>query len=317
MPKSADIGTKRLISLAPNNWVRWVTQIPDVVASNILDPQFQWISREGDVLVRAQSPRYGEFLVLNELQLRYKPDMPRRMRAYAALAEEKYNLPTYPVLINLLKEGNIEIPTCYQSEFAGLQARQDYQVINLWEVDVEIAFQEPVSPLIPLVPILKGGAEESVVQRALQILRSDRQLSELEIVMAFFASFVLDSALIRQIMRWDMAILSESPWYQQILQEGEKRGIQEGLQQGIQEGLQQGMQRGIQEGLQQGMQRGIQEGLQQGILLSIETSLELKFGAKGLELLSEISQISDLERLKAIYREVITANTLDQVRRSL
>lgn len=309
MPKSADIGTKRLISLAPNNWVKWVTQIPDVVTSNILDPQFQWISREGDVLIRAQSPQYGEFLVLNELQLRYKPDMPRRMRAYAALAEEKYNLPTYPVLVNLLKEGNIEIPTCYQSEFAGLQARQDYQVINLWEVDVEIAFQEPVSPLIPLVPILKGGAEESVVQRALQILRSDRQLSELETVMAFFASFVLDGALIRQIMRWDMAILSESPWYQQILQEGEQRGIQQGLQQGIQEGEQRG--------IQQGLQQGIREGLQQGILLSIETSLELKFGAEGLELLSEISQISDLERLKAIQREVITANTLDQVRRSL
>jgi len=301
MPKPADIGTKRLISLAPNNWVKWVTQIPDVVTSNILDPQFQWISREGDVLVRAQSPQYGEFLVLNELQLRYKPDMPKRMRAYAALAEEKYNLPTYPVLINILKEGNIEIPTRYQSNFASLQARQDYRVINLWEVDVEIAFQEPVSPLIPFVPILKGGAEESIVQRALQILRSDRQLSELETVMAFFASFVLDSALIRQIMRWDMAILSESPWYQQILQEGEQRGIQEGLQQGIQEGE----------------QRGRQEGLQQGILLSIETGLELKFGAEGLELLPEISQISDLERLKAIQREVIIANTLEQLRRSL
>jgi len=289
MPKPADIGTKRLISLAPNNWVKWVTQIPDVVTSNILDPQFQWISRESDVLVRAQSPQYGEFLVLNELQLRYKPDMPKRMRAYAALAEEKYNLPTYPVLVNLLKEGNIEIPTRYQSEFARLQARQDYRVINLWEVDVEIAFQEPVSPLIPFVPILKGGAEESIVQRALQILRSDRQLSELETVMAFFASFVLDSALIRQIMRWDMAILSESPWYQQILQEGEQRGEQ----------------------------RGRQEGLQQGILLSIETALDLKFGAEGLELLSEISQISDLERLKAIQREVMTASNLEQLRQLL
>lgn len=174
-----------------------------------------------------------------------------------------------------------------------LQARQDYRVINLWEVDVEIAFQEPISALIPFVPILKGGAEESVVQRALQILRSDRQLSELETVMAFFASFVLDSALIQQIMRWDMAIISESPWYQQILKEGEQRGIQQGIQQGIQEGE--------------------QRGIQQGILLSIETSLELKFGAQGLQLLPAIAQISDLERLKAIYREVMTANNLEQL----
>ena len=144
MPKPADIGTKRLISLAPNSWIRWVTQIPDVVASDIINSEFQWISRESDVLVRATSSQYGEFLVLNELQLRYKPDIPKRMRAYAALAEEKYNLPTYPVLVNILKEGNVEIPTRYESEFAGLQARQDYRVINLWEVDVEIAFSEPI-----------------------------------------------------------------------------------------------------------------------------------------------------------------------------
>ena len=70
--------------------------------------------------------------------------MPKRMRAYAALAEEKYKLPTYPVLVNILKESDAEIPTRYESNFAGLQARQDYRVINLWSVDVEIAFQQPV-----------------------------------------------------------------------------------------------------------------------------------------------------------------------------
>jgi len=188
-------------------------------------------------------------------------------------------------------------------------------VINLWEVDVAIAFQEPISALIPFVPILKGGAEESVVQRALQILRSDRQLSELETVMAFFASFVLDSALIQQIMRWDMAIISESPWYQQILKEGEKKGIQEGLQQGIQEGIQRGTQQGIQEGIHRGIQEGKQRGMQQGMILGIETVLELKFGAEGLELLPAIAQISDVERLKAIQREVMTANTLEQLQR--
>jgi hypothetical protein len=38
----------------------------------------------------------------------------------------------------ILKESETEIPKCYESEFAGLQVRQDYQVINLGEVDVEI-----------------------------------------------------------------------------------------------------------------------------------------------------------------------------------
>jgi predicted transposase YdaD len=282
MAKAADISTKRLISLAPENWVKWVTQIPDIVSGEIINSEFQWISRESDVLIRATSPQYGEFLVLNELQLRYKSEMPKRMWAYTALAEEKYNLPVYPVLVNILKESDVKISTRYQSQFAGLQARQDYRVINLWEVDVEIAFTGPVPSLLPFVPILKGGASESTVQRALQILRADEQLSQLEVVMAFFATFVLDSALVQQIMRWDMAVLRESPWYQQILKEGE--------------------------------QRGRQEGRQEEILSGLELALEIKFGTEGLQLMSEISQIADLDRLKAIQQSIKSMNNLNELR---
>ncbi len=60
MAKSADISTKKLISLAPNNWVRWVTKISDVVAGEILNSEFQWIGRESDVLIRVASVEYGE-----------------------------------------------------------------------------------------------------------------------------------------------------------------------------------------------------------------------------------------------------------------
>ncbi|BAY17415.1 hypothetical protein NIES21_32530 [Anabaenopsis circularis NIES-21] len=160
MSKRADVSTKKLISLAPDNWVRWVTKIPDVIAGEILSSEFQWISRESDVLVRATSLEYGEFLVLNELQLRYQSQMPRRMRAYSALAEEKYNLPTYPVLINILKTTNEPIPTRFESNIAGLRSLQDYRVINLWEVDVNIVLEQPLPSLLPFVPILKGGENE-------------------------------------------------------------------------------------------------------------------------------------------------------------
>lgn len=185
MTKAADISTKKLISLAPNNWVRWVTDIPNVVAQEILSSDFQWISRESDVLIKVTSPEYGEFLVLNELQLRYQPQMPRRMRVYAALAEEKYNLPTYPVLINILKTSSEEVPTSFTSNVAGLRAIQDYRVINLWEVDVDIVFQQPLPSLLPFVPVLKGGEDESIIREALQMLRADEQLNQLETVLAF------------------------------------------------------------------------------------------------------------------------------------
>ncbi|MHC5857041.1 Rpn family recombination-promoting nuclease/putative transposase [Nostoc sp.] len=236
MAKVADIGSKRLINLAPDAWVQWVTQRPEVVAKEILGSEFQWISRETDVLVKAYSATHGDFLVLNELQLRYTAHMPLRMRAYAALAQERYRLPTYPVLINILPPPpTLTIVNSYEQEFLGLRAIQDYRVINLWEIDAEIVFQQPLPSLLPFVPILRGGGEVSVVQRALQTLRADEQLNQLESLLAFFASFVLDTPLVQQIMRWDMAVLRESPWYQEI----EQRGIQQGIQQGVQQGARQ------------------------------------------------------------------------------
>jgi predicted transposase YdaD len=51
-------------------------------------------------------------------------------------------------------------------------------------------------------------------------------------VLSFFASFVLDIPLVQQIMRWDMTVLRESPWYQEILKEGLERGEKQGLQRG-------------------------------------------------------------------------------------
>ncbi|MEH2084679.1 MAG: Rpn family recombination-promoting nuclease/putative transposase [Nostoc sp.] len=226
MAKVADIGSKRLINLAPDAWVKWVTQRPEVVAKEILGSEFHWISRETDVLVKAYSATHGDFLVLNELQLRYTAQIPLRMRAYTALAQERYRLPTYPVLINILPPpSTLTIDSSYEQEFLGLRAIQDYRVINLWEIDAEIVFGQPLPSLLPFVPILQGGGEVSVVQRALQALRADEELNELESLLAFFASFVLDTPLVQQIMRWDMAVLRESPWYQEI----EQRGIQQGL----------------------------------------------------------------------------------------
>jgi hypothetical protein len=37
MAKKADIGSKRLISLAPDAWSQWVTQSADVSAIELLD----------------------------------------------------------------------------------------------------------------------------------------------------------------------------------------------------------------------------------------------------------------------------------------
>lgn len=96
--------------------------------------------------------------------------------------------------------------------------------------------QPPLAPLLPLAPVLHGGSEPKALQRALTVLRADETLSELEPLLAFFASFFLDTQLVQQIMRWDMAVLRESPWYAEILAEGRHEGLELGRHEGIELG---------------------------------------------------------------------------------
>lgn len=287
MVKKADIGSKRLISLSPNQWVKWITNIPDAESREIISEEFQWISRDSDVLIKTFSPKIGEFLIVNEIQLRPSIRMAERMFAYTALATEKYRLPVYPVLVNILPPSDeTKIINQYTSQFQGLEFRCDYQVINLWEVDVSIVFEQSLSTLLPFVPILKGGDNREIVTEAVQQLRQTERLNELEPLLAFFATFVLESKLVQEIMRWDMVILRESPWYQEILKEGEKMGIEEGINLGI----------------------------QQEIFSSIELGLQLKFGSEGLAILPEIRQITDVEILRQIRQALFTVNNLQELR---
>ncbi|MFM6005213.1 MAG: DUF4351 domain-containing protein [Sphaerospermopsis kisseleviana] len=105
-------------------------------------------------------------------------------------------------------------------------------MINLWEVDVNLVFEQNISTLLPFVPILQGGNREEKLRQAVRELRQDEQLQDLEPLLSFFASFVLDIPLVQQIMRWDMTVLRESPWYEEILKEGLQQGRQEGRQEG-------------------------------------------------------------------------------------
>ncbi len=68
-----------------------------------------------------------------------------------------------------------------------------------------------------------------------------------------------------------MAVLRESPWYQEI----DKRGRREEL------------------------------------LSNIEMSLEAKFGSDGLELFSQVSQISDFDGLRELLRSIVVVNSIE------
>jgi predicted transposase YdaD len=148
--------------------------------------------------------------------------------------------------------------------------------------------------LLPFVPVLQGGQKLPIIEKAVQLLRQDERLQELEPLLAFFATFVLETNTVRKIMRWDMAVLRESPWYEEIVQEGYLKGQEIGRLEGREEGR--------------------EEGERHGLLTAIELALEIKFGADGVALVPAVRQVTGMERLQQLYIRLIAGASLDEFR---
>jgi predicted transposase YdaD len=232
MAQSSDITSKRLVSISPEDWVRWGTDIEDVGNCEVLNTEFQLISRNTDALVLVNDSSVGKFLTLFEIQTRYSKEMPQRMCAYSALARAKYKLPVFPILVNILRYGKT-IPTKYESNFVGIEAKQDYRVINLWEVEAEEILTRNLSALIPFIPTMKGGTSKEILQRAqIQLefdeeLRGTTKLGDLETAVRIFAKAILGDKA-NDILRWTMIdLILESPYYKEIVGKGIKEGRKE------------------------------------------------------------------------------------------
>ena len=248
MPKTSDISSKRLISLDPQAWARWALGRDDLTDCEILSGEFQLLSRDTDTLMRVAAPLLGNFLILFEIQLRYTKAMPRRLRAYAALAEEKYQLPVYVILVNIRRVADeTEIAHRYESTFLGQHARQDYHVINLWEIPCQEVLALDLPTLLPFVPAMLGGDTQEVVREALEKLRGsvqlqeDERLKDMALAMLSFARYTLSDEDLQNVVRWSnmLNIVRESPLYQDIIREGMREGMREGLREGLQKGQEQ------------------------------------------------------------------------------
>ena len=106
-------------------------------------------------------------------------------------------LPVYPVVMVLLSpgDGNGGV-ACYHGEFMGLVAHQDYRVVEAWGLEAREVLEREVLALVPYVPLM-AGADESTVRAGVELLRRRGMGEEMEVVLALFASFVMDAEQVR------------------------------------------------------------------------------------------------------------------------
>jgi predicted transposase YdaD len=241
MATLADTSGKKVISLIPEQWAHWVTglDLEDFTDCAVLSGDFQVLERSTDALLRVTHPVTGVFLILFEFQLHYRKAMPVRIAAYSAMAEEKYGLRVYPVLLNLLPYGQ-EIPTRYESNLLGLYARRDYLVINLWELPAEDALEQLPATLWSLVPFMGGGDNEALVFRAEAQIANDAELRTKDLVedtlaaLQMFASFIYDEEFLFRQLGADMEAIRRTPFYREVWHQAQQEGITLGRQEMLQ-----------------------------------------------------------------------------------
>ncbi len=297
------MGSKYVLAGDPTEWVRWILQDDSVEVEEVLSGEFRFLLRHSDTVLRVRG-RQGPFVLVVEVQLRLDKRMPRRMRAYAALAEERYDLPVYPAVLYLLPPPKpVELPTHYHSEFMGLVAHQDFRAIAVWEVEARRVLEEGIVALVPFVPLMKGADEDSI-RAGVRLLRERDVGEETEVALALFASLVMDVEQIRRIVRWDMIALRESPWFKQIIEEGRQIGLKEGLKMGLSQGINQGQIRGVVEGRRD----------------DIIHLLRLRFDPIGPRLLAiadSLKRIEDADALRELLTQAALSESLDDFQEHL
>jgi len=234
--RKVDTSGKRAIHLFARAWAEWILEQQNIEVEAELSGEFQFIARTTDVLLLVRGEQEGKFLALIELQLRYDANMPRRLAAYAALAREKYQLEVYVAVIYLTPPTlNKVLADHFYSEFMGQTSQQDFKVIPLWELEANEALALDNPALLPFVPLMRGGDTIETVRTCVERIRRLPEADEMESLLVAFASLVMDVGVLRQLTRWSMQIIKDSPFYRDLfmdLDEARAEARAEGLAEG-------------------------------------------------------------------------------------
>ena len=225
----------------------------------------------------------GKYVVHLEAVTKWNLKQTASMALYQFLLKRQEKLPVVShVILMAEKYAPKVLPSSllYEEE-DGLRIEAPYKVIRLWEIDSAPAFLPGYEPLLPWVPLLKGGFEE--FERATAaIVRLDKcpehSPAELKSKLASLASLRYDKNAIR-------AFLEKLEKRMMISREAFKVSWL--------------------------YQEGLEEGTAQAKLEAIRIAVSTKF--PGLDVAREIDQIRSASILDEVFAAILRAEGPDEV----
>lgn len=174
-----------------------------------------------------------------EEQTREDQTIPERMLLYNRLIKQQVRRIVYSKVVYPFE---VETPTPPYVEY-GPDGTPivifHYEVIKLWEIPAERIWQHSWYGLYPFVPLMQGGATNEGLERAsvgIQQIGDRRARSNAMLYLFLLAHRRMPEEAIAAFLRSHPMFeeyVKESPFYQEILREGEERGIKLGEERGI------------------------------------------------------------------------------------
>lgn len=230
---------------------------------------------------------YNHNLYNIEVQTTNTDDIARRMRYYAAKADQRYTLKkgsTYRNLKNVyiifLCSFNLAEKKPIKSKYLTINYDNQTDVLQdgLTKIIINsngIPSGNETKTLLNLVKLMKnlpisGDAYFDIAQNRIKEINSDEKWRDM-------------------IMDYETKLLERE---QDAEERGLKRGIEKGINQGMQQGIQQGIHQGIRQGIQQGIEQGTKEGKKKEKLIGIKKLiLALKdFGGNDQQILQRLEK---------------------------
>jgi len=224
----------------------------------------------------------GSFLLHIEFQTSNDETMPQRMLQYAIALYRKYKLPLIQIVIYIGKE-KLRMKNVFSLKTDFTEIYHRFEIIDISEIEAE-SFLESDEPDVFILSILgKTGDRVGVLRRVIE------KLKELNLGEERILKYIHRIEVLSELRGIGKEEISEMPIEIDITKLW-----------------------GYKEGREAGLKEGRETGLREGLYSAIALGLELRFGKKGLRLMKKIREISDIDRLKELKKEIIKAKNLKE-----
>lgn len=229
--KPWDDSLRKLVRANPQAFVSWILGEAEFIAE--LPEKLKTWNLEVDALLRT-SVKGHQMLLHIEFQTYNDLEMAERLLRYNVLLRSEYKLPVVSCVIYLLRDGSVPpSQLIWDSPIGRDVIHFFFESIELGELAPDELLSLGQPGLLPLLPLTKGGIRREVTEQMFARLQASEQ-TDLLAIGSTLASLVFsrehspDLEWLHRRLREMHDVLRESPYYQEILQEGREEGKIEG-----------------------------------------------------------------------------------------